>query len=36
MGHASIQMTYDVYGYLLDRAGDDGDAMAQMQARLLG
>jgi integrase len=36
MGHASIQMTYDVYGYLLDRAEDDGEAMAQMQARLLG
>jgi integrase len=36
MGHASIQMTYDVYGYLLDRAEDDGEAMAQMQRRLLG
>ncbi len=36
MGHASVQMTFDRYGYLLDRADDDGEAMAQLQARLLG
>jgi hypothetical protein len=36
MGHVSIQMTYDVYGFLLDRVEDDGEAMAQMQTRLFG
>lgn len=36
MGHSSIQLVYDTYGYLLDRAEDDVAAMAQVQARLLG
>lgn len=36
MGHASIQMTYDQYGYLLEDTGGNTEAMAQIEARLLG
>ncbi|MBN9070482.1 MAG: tyrosine-type recombinase/integrase, partial [Rhizobiales bacterium] len=36
MGHSSIQVTYDVYGYLF--ADEDGDqkAVREIEARLLG
>jgi len=36
MGHASIQMTFDVYGHLFPSEADDQAAMEQMQLRLLG
>ncbi|MEI9986150.1 MAG: site-specific integrase [Aliidongia sp.] len=36
MGHASIQVTFDTYGHLWANAEDDAEAMAQMEARLLG
>lgn len=35
MGHASIKMTYDVYGYLFASEADDQAAMAAIEARLL-
>jgi integrase len=35
MGHASIQQTFDTYGYLFDTQGDDETAMAAIEARLL-
>lgn len=35
MGHASITLTYDVYGYLFPAEEDDKEAMAQIEARLL-
>ena len=35
MGHASITMTYDLYGYLFEAAEDDAAAFAQIEARLL-
>jgi integrase len=36
MGHASIQLTFDVYGHLWKNTEDDAKAMAQIEARLLG
>ncbi|MBC7907541.1 MAG: tyrosine-type recombinase/integrase [Rhodospirillaceae bacterium] len=36
MGHSSITVTYDRYGHLFPSPDDDAEAMAQMQARLLG
>jgi integrase len=36
MGHASIQLTFDVYGHLWKNTEDDANAMAQIEARLLG
>jgi integrase len=36
LGHSSIKMTYDTYGHLLESREDDQEAMAQLQARLLG
>lgn len=36
LGHASIKMTYDVYGYLFTSEDTDQAAMAQIEARLLG
>jgi len=36
LGHASIKMTYDVYGYLFASNDDDRAGMAQIEARLLG
>ena len=36
IGHASIQMTYDLYGKLFKDGDDDRRAMEQVQARLLG
>jgi integrase len=35
MGHASIQQTFDQYGYLFEARDDDGTAMAEIEARLL-
>jgi integrase len=35
MGHASIQQTFDTYGYIFDDRGDDEAAMAAIEARLL-
>jgi integrase len=35
LGHESIQMTFDLYGYLFDLRDDDRDGMAQLGARLL-
>ncbi|RTL95464.1 site-specific integrase [Ancylobacter aquaticus] len=35
MGHSSIQMTFDLYGYLFPSDDDDRNAMAQIEARLL-
>ena len=35
MGHSSIQMTYDLYGYLFEAREDDAAAFAQIEARLL-
>lgn len=35
MGHASITMTYDVYGYLFPADGEDHAAMAAIEAKLL-
>lgn len=36
MGHSSIVVTFDVYGHLFPSQEDDAEAMAQLQARLLG
>lgn len=36
MGHSSITVTYDIYGHLFPSPEDDAEAMAQVQARLLG
>ncbi|MBZ9808148.1 tyrosine-type recombinase/integrase [Mesorhizobium sp. ESP-6-2] len=36
MGHASLQMTYDVYGYLFKSEDDDRVKIAEMEAALLG
>ncbi len=36
MGHSSITVTYDTYGHLFPSPDDDREAMAQLQARLLG
>lgn len=35
MGHASIKMTYDVYGYLFRTDADDLQAMREIEARFL-
>ena len=35
MGHASIQQTFDLYGYLFQDREDDSKAMAEIEARLL-
>jgi integrase len=35
MGHASIRLTYDVYGYLFKTEEEDRAGMAQIEARLL-
>jgi integrase len=35
MGHASIQQTFDTYGYLFEDREDDRSAMAAIEARLL-
>lgn len=35
MGHASIQQTFDQYGYLFEARDDDKAAMASIEARLL-
>jgi integrase len=35
MGHASIQQTFDLYGYLFEDHEDDSKAMAEIEARLL-
>jgi integrase len=35
LGHESIQMTFDLYGYLFDLRDDDWDGMAKLGARLL-
>jgi integrase len=35
MGHASIQQTFDQYGYLFEARDDDRTAMAEIEARLL-
>jgi integrase len=35
MGHSSIAITYDRYGYLFDRLEDDRADMRQLEARLL-
>lgn len=35
LGHASIKMTFDVYGYLFASEDTDRTAMAQIEARLL-
>ena len=35
MGHSSIQMTFDTYGYLLEARDDDADAMDAIASRLL-
>ena len=35
MGHSSIQMTFDLYGYLFPSEEDDRQAMSQIEARLL-
>lgn len=36
MGHASLQMTYDTYGYLFPSEDDDRSKMAEMEAGLFG
>ena len=36
MGHSSIQMTFDLYGYLFPSDDDDRQPMGQIEARLLG
>ena len=36
MGHATITMTMDTYGHLFPDPEGDRDAMAQIEARLLG
>jgi len=35
MGHSSIQVTFDVYGYLFPSPDDDKKAMEELQARLV-
>lgn len=35
LGHSSIKMTFDVYGYLFASEDADRAAMAQIEARLL-
>jgi hypothetical protein len=35
MGHASIQQTFDQYGYRFEARDDDQTAMAEIEARLL-
>jgi integrase len=35
MGHASIQQTFDQYGYLFEARDDEQAAMAEIEARLL-
>ena len=34
MGHASIQMTYDIYGHLFPTPGDDYKAMEGLEEKL--
>jgi integrase len=34
LGHASIKMTYDLYGYLFRSDDEDNAAMARIEARL--
>jgi hypothetical protein len=36
MGHPSIRLTFDTYGYLVKTEEEDRAGMAQMEARLLG
>ena len=36
MGHSSIQMTYDTYGHLFPQPASDQEAMAAIEAGLLG
>ncbi len=36
MGHSSITVTYDTYGHLFPSPDDDRQAMANIQARILG
>lgn len=36
MGHSSIQVTFDIYGHLFPSPDNDAQAMAQIEARLLG
>jgi integrase len=36
MGHSSVRLTYDVYGYLFPSEDEDQAAMAEIQVRLLG
>jgi integrase len=36
IGHSTIQMTFDTYGHLFPSQDTDQDAMAQLQARLVG
>jgi integrase len=36
MGHASIKLTYDVYGHLFTDAEGDQKAMAKLEGALLG
>ncbi|RWP19240.1 MAG: site-specific integrase [Mesorhizobium sp.] len=36
MGHASLQMTYDVYGYLFKSEDDDRSKIAEMETALFG
>ncbi|WP_363282579.1 tyrosine-type recombinase/integrase [Mesorhizobium sp.] len=36
MGHASLAMTYDVYGYLFKSEDDDRAKIAEMETALLG
>jgi integrase len=36
MGHATIKMTYDVYGHLFQDVGADQRAAEDIQMRLLG
>jgi len=36
MGHASIELTFDTYGYLFDEREDVDDALKKTQARVLG
>jgi integrase len=35
MGHSSIQMTFDLYGYLFPSDDDDRSAMSEIEGRLL-
>lgn len=35
MGHASIQMTYDLYGKLFKDSEEDRETMRQLEAALL-